>query len=101
MRLTDYQKNRIVDVIKRNFKSATGIYLFGSRTDDTMKGGDIDLLVMVDDKSSDLESRIIKSVTGIQFAIGDQKIDLVVTDNPVSDPRLVVREAVRTGVRIG
>jgi len=49
MRLT----KRYIDVIKESFKNVfeTGdIYLFGSRVDDTKKGGDIDLYLLPDEK---------------------------------------------------
>ncbi len=46
------------------------------------------------------ESRIVKAITKIQFAIGDQKIDMVVTPDAEADSRLVVKEALRTGVRM-
>ena len=101
MRLTDFQKNRIVEIIHRDFGRDAEIYLFGSRTDDFKKGGDIDLLVTSEGSPEEVESRRIKSITGIQFAIGDQKIDLVVTDNPDTDSRPVVKEALKKGVRIG
>jgi len=100
MRLTEFQRKKIIDVIITQFGSNAEIYLFGSRVDDNKKGGDIDLLVAVQDKSDDLELKKIKSVTGIQLAIGDQKIDLIVTPDISHDSRLVVREAVRTGVRL-
>ncbi|PKL18905.1 MAG: DNA polymerase subunit beta [Spirochaetae bacterium HGW-Spirochaetae-5] len=100
MRLTEFQRKKIVDAIMTQFGSEAEIYLFGSRVDDNKKGGDIDLLVAVHGNSGDLELKKIKSVTGIQFAIGDQKIDLIVTPDISCDSRLVVREAVRTGVRL-
>jgi predicted nucleotidyltransferase len=40
--------NRIIKIIQENIKKSFGdvnIYLFGSRTDDTKKGGDIDLAI--------------------------------------------------------
>jgi len=99
MRLTEFQRKKIVDTITGQFGSNAEIYLFGSRVDDNKKGGDIDLLVAVNDNSGNLELKKIKSITGIQFAIGDQKIDLIVTPDISQDSRLVVREAVRNGVR--
>lgn len=98
MRLTDYQRGRILDVIKRNFGETANVYLFGSRVDDHKKGGDIDLLVVMSGSIDDLEYLKIKSITGIQFAIGDQKIDMVVTPDISADQRLVVKEAIKTGI---
>jgi uncharacterized protein len=100
MRLTEFQRKKIVNVIFKNFGTDAVIYLFGSRTDDNKKGGDIDLLVAVPENCADIELKKIKSITGIQFAIGDQKIDLVVTPDIIKDQRLVVHEAIKTGVRL-
>ena len=98
MRLTEFQKKNIVDVIMKQFGSDVKIYLFGSRVDDSKKGGDIDILVDVHESSKNIEKNKIKAITGIQVAIGDQKIDLIVTPDINKDQRLVVREALRTGV---
>ena len=51
MRLTRYE----IDAIKNCFIqvfSAGQIYLFGSRTDDTEKGGDIDLYLKLNDATN-------------------------------------------------
>ena len=51
------------------------IYLFGSRADDAMKGGDIDILVIAEKKL------ILQQIREIRIAFcktfGDQKIDIV------------------------
>ena len=45
MRLTEETKNIIIDSGCRHFFQAEKIILFGSRTDDSKRGGDIDILV--------------------------------------------------------
>ena len=45
MRLTATQLDTIRDVLKRRFGADSRIWLFGSRTDDQARGGDIDLFV--------------------------------------------------------
>jgi len=45
MRLTQQQQEIINDVVHRLMIGEPEIILFGSRADDTQKGGDIDLLV--------------------------------------------------------
>lgn len=55
--------------------------LFGSRVDDSLKGGDIDLLLIVENKFF-LEQLIDKKhylLSSIKAEIGDQKIDLKIT----------------------
>ena len=50
-------------------------YLFGSRTDDTLKGGDIDVLILTPEKLSlSLLSSLRRSILN---QIGEQKLDLV------------------------
>ncbi len=50
-------------------------YLFGSRTDDTLKGGDIDVLILTPEK---LPLSLLSSLRrSILNQIGEQKLDLV------------------------
>ncbi len=54
------------------------LYLFGSRTDDNKRGGDIDLLIITDDFTF-FSKNSFKIKSSIKKIIGDQKIDIVVT----------------------
>ena len=45
MRLTEETKNIIIDFVCRHFFQAEKIILFGSRVNDSKRGGDIDILV--------------------------------------------------------
>lgn len=58
-----------------NFDRNAKIYLFGSRTNDKAKGGDIDILV-ISDKIGFTEKTKIRM--GIFKEIEEQKLDLVV-----------------------
>ena len=72
MRLTDSEANAIREEVSRSDPEAE-LYLFGSRTDDTARGGDIDLLVV----SDKLTFRNILSLrVRILDRIGEQKLDL-------------------------
>lgn len=74
MRLTE----REISTIKSNilsFDNEAKIYLFGSRVNDSEKGGDIDILV-ISDKIGFIEK--IKIKTGIFKEIEEQKLDIVV-----------------------
>jgi len=70
------------------------IYLFGSRTDDSQRGGDIDLYIhsMSNER---LSAKKIDFLVGIKRKIGIQKIDLVIDRG--SD-RLIDRKAKETGI---
>ena len=73
MRLTEEEKNAIVKTIHSVDPEAT-IYLFGSRVDDTKKGGDIDLFV--DSTQITLGDKIDIRIK-LYDLIGEQKIDIV------------------------
>ncbi len=76
MRLTADQVNTIKLNTRQLFGENAKVYLFGSRTDDHAKGGDIDLF-LESDHPIDLEMQI-KFLSAIQKNVTERKIDLVV-----------------------
>ncbi len=70
------------------------LYLFGSRTDDTARGGDIDLLV-VDDHLRPRDLRPLRLAFYERF--GEQKVDIVLSKHVPDDPfvRMILPQAVR------
>ena len=75
MRLIEFEKEVIVDVIRR-FDPAAEIFLYGSRADDDRKGGDTDILIL----SDTIDKRDIKVIeTKIFRQIDEQKIDLLLS----------------------
>lgn len=75
MRLTTYQHEAIKRCFVKIFREGK-IYLFGSRVDDSVKGGDIDLYLVVDNKTN-LAKRKIDFLVNLKREIGEQKIDVV------------------------
>ena len=75
MRISEIEKTTIVNAILEKDRNAQ-IFLFGSRTDDLKKGGDIDILVQSDEIGL-LE--IIKIKSTIFKNIPEQKIDLLIS----------------------
>ncbi|MDD3775842.1 MAG: nucleotidyltransferase domain-containing protein [Sulfurovaceae bacterium] len=69
------------------------LYLFGSRTDDDRKGGDIDLLIV----SKDLTKRDLRLLR-IDFfdKFGEQKLDIVLDDGTFKNPfnKMIYQKAV-------
>lgn len=59
------------------------LYLFGSRVDDSKKGGDIDLLI-ISSKINRKDVRIIRLNFFDQF--GEQKLDIIVDDGSLKTP---------------
>jgi len=72
MRLAENERRTIVHCI-RTIDPQSEVWLFGSRTNDNLKGGDIDLLVI----SAELGFKDrIDILVQVKLAIGEQKIDL-------------------------
>jgi uncharacterized protein len=74
LRLSEYQRNTIRTSFQSMFPKHS-LYLFGSRTDDSQKGGDIDLLILGNTKLTLKEIRSLK--IDLFKKIGEQKIDVV------------------------
>ncbi len=89
MRLSAHQRESIKRSVEQVLPGAE-VLLYGSRTDDQKRGGDIDLLVL---SRSDFDrSASIKILAALYRAIGEQKIDLLVEDpNRLSDFARIVR----------
>ena len=65
------------------FDPAAKLFLFGSRTDDTKRGGDIDILII-----SKIISRKEVHLIRINFfqSFGEQKLDIIVDDGTLNTP---------------
>lgn len=93
MRLKEYERAAILATV-RNFDADAAVYLFGSRVDDSKKGGDIDLLILSKRLTRD-DSRAIRS--SLYDLLGEQKIDLIIAADDI-DPFVAV--ALQTGVML-
>jgi len=60
MRLTPEQTSSILAVVKRYAGEHAAVYLFGSRLDDRVRGGDVDLLIEAEEPVSLLNRARIK-----------------------------------------
>jgi predicted nucleotidyltransferase len=78
----------------RQTDPAAEIYLYGSRADDSARGGDIDLWV----RSTRITYRdTLRLLTRIQDRIGWQKIDLTIN---AGEDDVLAQLATETGVRL-
>jgi predicted nucleotidyltransferase len=70
------------------------VYLFGSRTDDNKKGGDIDILILSDNKID--FDKIMKLRIKFYEKFGEQKLDIVNFTFDEKDPfkDLIMDEAI-------
>ncbi len=95
MRLTDFEIKSIKQTFLEVFEDGE-IYLFGSRVDDSLKGGDIDLYIKVKE-NQDLLYKKIQFLAKIKEKIGDQKIDVVISKD---ETRIIEQEAIIKGIKL-
>jgi len=92
MRLATQEQSAIRHAIAQADADAL-VYLFGSRVDDSAKGGDIDLLVL--SKKIDIMAKL-DIMARLHQQFGERKVDLsIYPDATQPFPRMVMQEAVR------
>lgn len=97
MRLSEREKSVILDAAQRRFGPGVQVRLFGSRTDDAARGGDIDLLLELPFAIPDSFTRALAMEVDIQLALDDPKVDILVTAPP-HPLQPIHRIALETGV---
>ena len=80
MRLNENDITAIKTVTKSVFGDNASVVLFGSRTEDNKKGGDIDLFITCSKTISrdELYQLKLKFLVQLKKRIGDQKIDVLI-----------------------
>jgi predicted nucleotidyltransferase len=95
MRITEHEKNVIVEAAKSADPEAK-VWLFGSRTDDAKKGGDIDIAIL----SGKIKEDVMQEIQVRRFIcdrIGEQKIDIVAS---IEGKEAFFRMAVAEGIQL-
>ena len=82
MRLSEKQIKVLKDKLN-SISSSAKLYLFGSRVDDTKKGGDIDLLV-VSKEVTKKDLRLLRIDFFDHFE--EQKLDIILDDGELKNP---------------
>ena len=98
IRLSPSQIQNIKSCILEVFGEKLKIYLFGSRTNPLLRGGDIDLLVFLEENCSTKIEKILIAKAKIEIKIGEQKIDLVVGTHEDLKNDAFLREVYSKGV---
>ena len=99
MRLTPAQITAIRNTTAEVFGEQANVWLFGSRVDDSKRGGDIDLLICSNEAfASPALTRKIAFLGKLERLLGERKIDVIIEEP--DDPRSIVRVAHETGVRL-
>lgn len=99
MRLSEEE----VAIIRQSAESVFGdqaqVWLFGSRVDDSRRGGDIDLLIRpAPGVSENLLRGKIRFLGMLERALGERRIDVIIQHR--ANPRPIERIALETGVRL-
>jgi hypothetical protein len=95
MRLTEAERHAVQAACKEHWPAGSRVFLFGSRTDDSARGGDVDLLVEIPHPLSPAEvvNHRSRFVARLQSLTEERRIDVVVTELGSADDRPAVRQA--------
>jgi len=99
MRLTPKEIKAIKDSFFTIFSNKGSIYLFGSRVDDTKRGGDIDLYINLEERLSYSATfnKKIDFLVELKDKIGEQKIDVLISKDK---NRSIEQEALKYGIKL-
>jgi len=100
MRITQKQKIFLIEKSKKYFGVNSSVWLFGSRANDSKKGGDIDLYVETFLNDTEMLQAKIKFISEFYNAFGEQKIDLVLHQMQKNIILPIYEEAKKTGVQL-
>lgn len=96
MRITNTEAEQAVSIIRDALGSDATVWLFGSRTDDSKRGGDVDLYA-----ETSLEGVLLDETVKAKIALNDlfgRSVDLVVNNHRISRP--IYQIAREQGVRL-
>jgi len=97
MRLTPSQEQIIKSTVDRVLDVESRVWLFGSRVDDHLRGGDIDLLIETEAAFPNRAKMLCSLYGALIYALGDRKLDVLLKDARTRDAP-VFQIAKRTGV---
>lgn len=101
IRLDDKEIKIITETFLRYFGAKDHIWLFGSRTDPSKKGGDIDFYIETFcDNLSEIVDKKIDFLVDLKQELGEQKIDVVIRMMASQDTLPIYEEAKKTGVKL-
>ena len=96
MRLRAGYREAIMNSVCSVFGNDATVSVFGSRIDDSKKGGDIDLYIKVI-QSDNLFEKKIKFLAKLKRLVGNQRIDIVFN---VDSSRLIEKEAEKWAITL-
>lgn len=99
MRISEQTKAIIIDAAHHIFGLDVAVKVFGSRLNDQVRGGDIDLLIESEKQVHQSRYKSLQLVARLQILLGDQAIDVLVVD-PQTEKQPIHFEALNTGVAL-
>lgn len=96
MRISETEAKMAVNIIRKSLGSNAAVWLFGSRTDDSKRGGDVDLYA-----ETSLEGVLLNETVQAKIALNDlfgRSVDLVVNNHRKSCP--IYQIAREQGIRL-
>ena len=102
MRITPTEKAAIASAARAVLPAGSRVMLFGSRTDDDRRGGDIDLLVEPPEPVSAQQAVALLTQLAARLyrSMEERRIDIVVAPADTQDDRLIVVEARRHALEL-
>jgi uncharacterized protein len=102
MRLTNTELRAIETASREVLPPGTRVALFGSRTDDTRRGGDIDLLLeppapLTPAATIDLRTRLAARLYRL---MGERRIDILISPSGMADDRPVLLNARQQAIEL-
>ena len=98
MRMTDNQRIRAAAILRKHFGADSTIRLFGSRADDSKRGGDYDFFVETDVEDV-LEARnLAQTELFLSAEFLEQRVDIVVRNRKSEYQLPIYRIAIQEGV---
>ena len=99
MRITADQQAIVLATVAENFGSDAQVRLFGSRVDDSKRGGDIDLLITTRERDVSAIMRAeIALITKLQMKLGEQKIEVLLDYPTLKERPPIFQRAEQTGL---
>ncbi len=96
--LTPFERQTISEAAHRHFGEDCDSYLFGSRTRDDLRGGDIDLLIETGSNEPVEYAKELAFRSHLKFRIGEQKIDVLFIQP--GDSRPIILDVKRKMIRL-
>ncbi len=98
MRLSEFEIESIKSLANFHFGKNVQVFLFGSRTRNQLRGGDIDLFIRNPGEQLRIRTKI-NFITDLILQIGEQKID-VVLDNPATKNSGFLKTIYKTAIQL-